>query len=272
MWIEPARPRPGCRSLRERLGVGVLAHGGSREARGATDRGQGLAGQVTAAHLVVDGAPAGAALDAGGDLRVGPPEGAQAPAGLAVVIEHGQASQAPMGSRQPALHGLAHVEQQVPTVRHLQSARRGRRHGPGVLRRAVPGHDRDLGMTAQPCGEGRSRAVGQEVERSAALEVDDEGPVAPPLADRPVVDADHARLPRPGQRQAPHEAEHRVGAGGHREVRRQSRACLAAEREPQPAPAREPGGAYAAPVAAGASAAARRRYGADSQDGSSRTA
>lgn len=89
IWIEPARPRSGRHALGEALGVGVLAHGAVREARGAADRGQGLAGQMAAAHVLIGGAPAGAALSTGSDLEIIPPEGMQAPAGPALALDDG---------------------------------------------------------------------------------------------------------------------------------------------------------------------------------------
>ncbi len=48
--------------------MGELARRGARQARGAADREQGLAGPMTPAHLPVGGEPAGAAAGARGDL------------------------------------------------------------------------------------------------------------------------------------------------------------------------------------------------------------
>ena len=63
----------------------------------------------------------------------------------------------------------------------------------GIGAGAVATNDRDAGMRAQPGGEGLRRAVGQQIDRAVALEVDDDAAVASPPASAPVVDADDAR-------------------------------------------------------------------------------
>ncbi len=105
-WLGPGPDATRSGSVRA---VGALAHGGAREARGAADAGQGLAGQVTMAHLRVDRAPPSAALGAGGDLGLRPFEGARAPAGLAAAVERGQTSQTAMGTGHPTLDGPARM-------------------------------------------------------------------------------------------------------------------------------------------------------------------
>ncbi len=62
----------------------------------------------------------------------------------------------------------------------------------GIGAGAVAADDLDAGMRPQPGGEGLRRAVGQQINRAVALEVDDDATVAPPAASAPVVDADDA--------------------------------------------------------------------------------
>ena len=92
-------------------------------------------------------------------------------------------------------------------------------------RRAVPGHDRDPWMTTQPRGQGRSRAVGQEVEGPPALEVHHKGPPSVPLPPRPAACADRMGRSHPRHGRGVHQPQNGGGARGYR---------------PAPAPAARP--------------------------------
>jgi hypothetical protein len=50
-----------------------------------------------------------------------------------------------MGAAEPALDRLAHVGQQMPSVRHLNRAGRSKSDAAGILGRPVAGDDRDPG-------------------------------------------------------------------------------------------------------------------------------
>ncbi len=91
----------------------------------------------------------------------------------------------------------------------------------GISAGAVTTNDRDAGMRAQPDGEGLRRAVGQQINRAVAFEVDDDATVATPAPSAPIVDADDARRCRHG-RVGVNEAQQRHATHANTLVRRQS--------------------------------------------------
>ena len=99
----------------------------------------------------------------------------------------------------------------------------------GVGAGAVAGDDLDAGMRLQPGGEALAGAIGQQVDRAVALEVDQDRAVGQPLVDRPVVDAEHGRRRQLGLGGAADQAQQGVGADRHPALGRQPRPRLAAE-------------------------------------------
>ena len=61
---------------------------------------------------------------------------------------------------------------------------------PGVRAGPIAGDHLDAGMLVQPCRQRLGAPVGQQRDRATPLEVNQYGPVAMPLADRPVVHAE----------------------------------------------------------------------------------
>ena len=95
-------------------------------------------------------------------------------------------------------------------------------------------HDADPRPAPQPPRQGRGGAIRQEVGDTPPLQVDQDGPVGAPLLERPIVGPQDAGRRTRRERQAPHEAQHRGGAHRHGQARREPRAGLAAERDPDP--------------------------------------
>lgn len=122
----------------------------------------------------------------------------------------------------------------MPAVGNLHGRWRAGRGRPRVLGRAITRDDRDMRLTAQPRRDARGGAVGQEVDWASALQVDDNGAVGTPFPEGPVVDTDDAWRVRCGQRQAPYQAQHGIGACRHREVGQETSTCLATKGETDP--------------------------------------
>ena len=142
-----------------------------------------------------------------------------------------QLLEARVDAGKPALDHLASVEQKVPAVRDLDGLGRAHRGAARVFGRAVARDKPDLRLPSKPGGERRGRTVRQEVEGTPAFEVDEDGPVGAPFAQRPVVDANNARPALRRQRQSADGLQQRRGAGGHGEVGQQPGRGCAAERQ-----------------------------------------
>jgi hypothetical protein len=89
--------------------------------------------------------------------------------------------------------GVAEVAQKVPAVRDLDGLGRAAANAVGVSTGAVTRDDVDAGMVAQPSPNRLRLAVGQNIDGTVALQIDDDRAVALSLAPSPVVDADDAR-------------------------------------------------------------------------------
>ena len=121
----------------------------------------------------------------------------------------------------------------MPAVRDLDGLGRAAPDAVGVSAGAVARDDLDAGMALQPRPDGLRVAVGQQVDRAVALQVDDERAVASPAAPSPVIDAHHARCRGHRHRSGLDQAQQRVAADRHGKPRRQPGAGLApgAERD-----------------------------------------
>jgi hypothetical protein len=89
-----------------------------------------------------------------------------------------------------ALDGFAEAAEQVEAIRHLRGLGCARTDGARILVRAVPCDHCEVGEGAQPGSDDLGGALGQEIDRSTALQVNDEGAVGAALAQGEVVDPD----------------------------------------------------------------------------------
>ena len=99
-----------------------------------------------------------------------------------------------MSALQPAFDGLAHVGEKAPTVGNLYGPGSIETGTTGVLGRAVPGHDLDLWVAPEPGRQRRGRTIRQQIDGTAAFEVDKDGAIGSALAQSPVVDTDDDRF------------------------------------------------------------------------------
>lgn len=74
---------------------------------------------------------------------------------------------------QAAFEDIAHVAEQVPAVGHLHRLGRRLPGGLEVGRGLIPGDELDARVPPQPCRDGRSLAVREQVDDAASLEVDE---------------------------------------------------------------------------------------------------
>ena len=124
-------------------------------------------------------------------------------------------------------HRVAKVAQKVPPVRNLDGLGCAGANAVGVSTRAVSRDDLDAGMTVQPRSDRLRVAIGQHVDRTVALEIDDERAVALSSAPSPVVDADDVGRRHRGQGCRSDQAQQRVAADRHGQARRQAGAGFA---------------------------------------------
>jgi len=82
---------------------------------------------------------------------------------------------------------------------HLHSLRRALPDTVGVRPGAVTADHLQFGVLPQPSGDGRRGPVGQEVDHRVGFQVDQDGAEVPPLAARPIVDAQDAHRTVRGQ-------------------------------------------------------------------------
>ncbi len=130
-----------------------------------------------------------------------------------------------------ALDSISHVLHQVPAVGDLDGSGRTLHNSIGISAGAVTADDFNARMCAQPCGERYSLAVRQQVNRAAAFEVNEDGAVAMPASEGPVVNAEYAwrrMFFGDGLTDAPQQG---VGTRRHSKFSRHSCSCLAADGE-----------------------------------------
>lgn len=123
--------------------------------------------------------------------------------------------------------GVAKVAQEVEAVRDLDSLGCAVPNAIGVGAGAVARDDLDAGMAVQPCPDRLRVAVRQHVDRTVALQIDDQRAVALPSAPRPIVDADDVWRRHRGQWRRSDQAQKRVAADRHGQARCQAGAGLA---------------------------------------------
>lgn len=103
----------------------------------------------------------------------------------------------------------------MPSVADLHPVGQGAAGGLGVGGRAVPAHDLDTGMLAQPGLQGGRVAVGQDRDASSGLGIRDDRGVTVAAAQGEIVHADHPRDGLPGQREAPQMVQRGAAGDGH---------------------------------------------------------
>ncbi len=82
---------------------------------------------------------------------------------------------------------------------------------------------------AQPRGQGLGAAVRQQVNYTPGLQVHEDGAVGAPALKGPIIYAQGRRSGSSRQRSGAYQAQKRVGASGHRQIRQQASARFAAE-------------------------------------------
>ncbi|MDR6592544.1 hypothetical protein J2S66_000928 [Saccharothrix longispora] len=87
----------------------------------------------------------------------------------------------------------------MPSIADLHRVGQGATDGLGVGDRAVPTHDLDTGMLAQPGLQGGLVAAGQGRDTSTGLGIDDDRGVAVSATQGEIVHADHPRNCQFGQ-------------------------------------------------------------------------
>jgi len=92
-----------------------------------------------------------------------------------------------------AFHGVAEVVPQVPLVGDLNGQRCAAGRAVGIAAGAVAADDLRTGAGSQPGGERIGGPVGQHIDRAARLDIDQQGAVTVPAAQREVIHPQHDR-------------------------------------------------------------------------------
>src|SRR6266849_2847334 len=82
----------------------------------------------------------------------------------------------------------------METVGDLDGFRGTLRNARGIGVSAIPRHDADFGMGLEPGRYGVRLAILEDVDGTAALEINHDRAIAVPFAPGPIVHADHVRL------------------------------------------------------------------------------
>lgn len=105
------------------------------------------------------------------------------------------------------------VVEQMPAIGDLLGFWNGFTDGTGVGTGPVPADDLRAGMFAQPGSEGGRVPVGQDIDHAGRFDVDQDGSVAPALAEGELVDAQHPRRTL-GHHRGREQAQQMSTAGG----------------------------------------------------------
>ncbi len=129
---------------------------------------------------------------------------------------------------------LPEVLQQMPAIRHLHRLRCAARHPLNDRGAAVATDEANRRMRREPLGNRRRGAVGQDIERSVLVVIDDETSIDTALAQCEVVDTNTLRGADSWQRRGTDEPQEDVGSRRHAKDGGQTCSRLAAEREGDP--------------------------------------
>ena len=98
------------------------------------------------------------------------------------------------------LEHLGEILHEMETVCDLDGLGRALPRTVRVGTAAVAGDARHAGMVLEPGREGGRAAIGEQIDRAAAFQVHEAAAVGPPPAQRPIIDAQHARGDADGER------------------------------------------------------------------------
>jgi len=126
---------------------------------------------------------------------------------------------------------ITEIAEKIPAIRDLDGVRSAGPNAVGVGAGAVAGNNLHPGMGFQPCRHGLRVAVGQPVDGTVALQIDDDRAVALTTPPGPVVDADDAWRRHRRQGSRPDQAQQRVAAHRHGQASRQAGTSFAAGAE-----------------------------------------
>nr|WP_244947748.1 hypothetical protein [Azospirillum baldaniorum] len=104
--------------------------------------------------------------------------------------------------------------------------------GTSVFGGAIPRHHGDAGVVTQPARNGVGGSISQPVEDKTTFQVDQDGAIGPPLAQRPVIRADNAWRFNGRQGQRPDDAQQGVSADWHPKFTGEPRPRSATESNP----------------------------------------
>ena len=113
-----------------------------------------------------------------------------------------------------ALHGLAEIAEEVPSIRYLHGVRCALPGGISIGAGTVTGDNLDPVVTPQPGRKRVGLAVGQKVDDLVAFQVDQDGPVVLAAPPRPVIDSQHAGRRRQGHHRAVNQTQQGIRAAG----------------------------------------------------------
>ena len=231
--------------LIDRVGPSEAAHRSAREAESAADF---VDGNTFGEHCMHGGVtfprphrpPVRPVTRPGG----GRPQRRVAATGLAATIARlagTGASAGPRGERggqaasmagDATFDRLSQVVPDMPSISHLDRVRCTVASALGVGAGTVSAHDLDAGMRTQPVSQGLGSAVGEHVDRSASLGIDQQRAVPVAAAQGKIVHSQHTRRWPVGIRQRTHDTQQRHPADRRRQLTSQPRPRPTAQRQP----------------------------------------
>jgi hypothetical protein len=91
------------------------------------------------------------------------------------------------------LNRIPKIAEEVPTIGDLDGARGTLTNAIGIGASTITSDDLNAGPITQPRGDGRSLAIGQEINHLVRLEVDQHRAVATTASPCPIIDAEDTR-------------------------------------------------------------------------------
>jgi hypothetical protein len=130
------------------------------------------------------------------------------------------------------LEQLAHIGQDVEAIGNLDGIGRALTRTVGVGAGTIAADHVDAGVLTQPGCQALGRAVRQQLDRPATLEVHEDRPIALAPPPGPVVDAEDARIDRRRRRCLADQTKEGRSAGRHLQTAPDAGTGAAAEGEP----------------------------------------
>jgi hypothetical protein len=103
---------------------------------------------------------------------------------------------APRSGIVPVTQGLNRISknaEEMPTIGNLDGARSTLTNAVGIGTSTIAGDDLNAGPITQPRGDGRSLAIGKEINHFARLEVDQHRAITTTASPCPVINAENTR-------------------------------------------------------------------------------